>query len=63
MVGAGDSPLADVCDEALRCPSPDSQVVQELHLVSVHVLCEYLDKALPAVLGGRRPFEQILVPA
>ncbi len=60
MVGAGDSPLADACDEALRCPSPESQVVQELHLVSVHVLCEYIDQALPAVLGGRHPFERFL---
>ncbi len=51
MVGAGTSPLQSVCDEALCCPSPDSQVVQELHLVAVHVLCEYIDKELPAVLG------------
>jgi D-sedoheptulose 7-phosphate isomerase len=43
MVGAGPSPLADACDETLHCPSPDSQVVQELHLVSVHLLCEYID--------------------
>ena len=51
MVGAGGSPLQSVCDEALCCPSPDSQVVQELHLVSVHVLCEYIDQELPAVLA------------
>ncbi len=51
MTGAGPNPLADACDEALRCPSPDSQVVQELHLVSVHVLCEHVDRALPAVLA------------
>jgi D-sedoheptulose 7-phosphate isomerase len=51
MVGAGASPLQSVCDEALCCPSGDSQVVQELHLVSVHVLCEYIDRELPAVLG------------
>ena len=51
MVGAGASPLQSVCDEALSCPSPDSQVVQELHLVSVHVLCEYIDRELPAVLA------------
>ena len=51
MVGAGPSPLQSVCDEALCCPSPDGQVVQELHLVAVHVLCEYIDKELPAVLG------------
>jgi D-sedoheptulose 7-phosphate isomerase len=54
MVGAGSSPLAAACDEALHCPSADSQVVQELHLVSVHVMCEYLDLALPGVLGKAR---------
>jgi D-sedoheptulose 7-phosphate isomerase len=51
MAGAGRSPLADTCDEALCCPSPDSQVVQELHLVAVHVLCEYVDRTLPEVTG------------
>jgi D-sedoheptulose 7-phosphate isomerase len=62
LVGPGASPLAEECDEALCCPSPDSQVVQELHLVSVHVLCEYIDQTLPAVLGGHRgiPFPQTL---
>ncbi|MGK5677398.1 hypothetical protein ACSNOB_31820, partial [Micromonospora sp. URMC 106] len=30
-------------------PSPDSQVVQELHLVTSHLLCEYVDQALPMV--------------
>jgi D-sedoheptulose 7-phosphate isomerase len=54
MTGLGPNPLADACDEALRCPSADSQVVQELHLVSVHLLCEYLDLALPGVLGKAR---------
>jgi D-sedoheptulose 7-phosphate isomerase len=51
LVGLGPSPVADACDEALCCPSGDSQVVQELHLVSVHVMCEYVDRTLPAVLG------------
>ncbi|MEU4221111.1 SIS domain-containing protein [Actinoplanes sp. NPDC026623] len=62
MTGPGPNPLADACDEALRCPSEESQVVQELHLVSVHVMCEYVDRALPAVLEGRRPvpFPQVL---
>jgi D-sedoheptulose 7-phosphate isomerase len=61
MVGAADCPIADAVDEVLRCPSPDSQVVQELHLVAVHLMCEYLDKELPAVLGGRStvPFPQM----
>ncbi len=51
LAGPGPSPVADACDEALCCPSGDSQVVQELHLVSVHVMCEYVDRTLPAVLG------------
>ncbi|GAA3341638.1 hypothetical protein GCM10020358_33780 [Amorphoplanes nipponensis] len=51
LCGPGPNPLADACDEALCCPSGDSQVVQELHLISVHVMCEYLDRALPVVLG------------
>ena len=50
MAGPGRSPLAEACDEALCCPG-DSQVVQELHLVSVHVMCEYVDQELPGVLG------------
>ncbi|MEU8818487.1 SIS domain-containing protein [Actinoplanes sp. NPDC048796] len=53
MTGEGPNPLADASDEALRCPSPDSQVVQELHLLSVHLMCEYIDATLPAVV---RPF-------
>jgi D-sedoheptulose 7-phosphate isomerase len=52
MVGPGASPLADACDEALCCPSGDSQVVQELHLVAVHVMCEYVDRTLPDVLAA-----------
>lgn len=49
LTGGLDNPLADASDEALLCPSPDGQVVQELHLVAVHVLCEQVDRALPAV--------------
>jgi D-sedoheptulose 7-phosphate isomerase len=51
LTGPLPNPLADACDEALAVPSPDTQVVQELHLVSIHVLCEYVDLALPAALG------------
>jgi D-sedoheptulose 7-phosphate isomerase len=50
MTGTAPNPLADACDEVLCCPG-DGQVVQELHLVSVHVLCEQIDAELPSVLG------------
>lgn len=47
MTGPAPNPLANVCDEALAVAAPDSQIVQELHLVSVHVLCEQIERALP----------------
>jgi D-sedoheptulose 7-phosphate isomerase len=53
LTGPAPNLLADLCDEAITCPSDDSQVVQELHLVSVHVMCERVDRALPAVLDPR----------
>jgi D-sedoheptulose 7-phosphate isomerase len=53
MTGPAPNPLADLCEEAVACTSEDSQVVQELHLVSVHVLCEHVDRFLPAVLDPR----------
>ncbi|MFY1694496.1 MULTISPECIES: D-sedoheptulose-7-phosphate isomerase [unclassified Solwaraspora] len=45
------NPLADICPEVLAVPAADPQVVQELHLVTAHLLCEYVDQTLPAVLG------------
>ncbi|RLP93549.1 SIS domain-containing protein [Micromonospora sp. BL4] len=49
FTGPAPNPLADLCDDVLAVPSPDSQVVQELHLVSTHLLCEFVDQALPLV--------------
>jgi len=51
FTGPVPNPLADLCDDALAVPSPDPQVVQEMQLVSAHVLCEYVDRALPTVTG------------
>lgn len=57
LTGQAPNPLADLCPGALAVPSPDPQVVQELHLVSVHVLCEHIERHLPASAlapgGGR----------
>ncbi|MEV0006156.1 phosphoheptose isomerase, partial [Micromonospora sp. NPDC050980] len=55
FTGPAPNPLADLCHEALAVDSPDGQVVQELHLVAVHVLCEHVDRALPAALAARAP--------
>lgn len=53
FTGPTPNPLADLCDDVLAIDSPESQVVQELHLVATHVLCEYVDRALPAALAAR----------
>ncbi|BCB83467.1 phosphoheptose isomerase [Phytohabitans suffuscus] len=54
LTGPAPNPLAEVCSDVLAVPSPDSQVVQELHLVSLHVLCEYVDLALPSLPAPAR---------
>lgn len=46
FTGAGDSPLAQRCEEVVAVPSDDGQIVQELHLVATHVLCSYVDEAV-----------------
>ncbi|MCI4065350.1 SIS domain-containing protein [Micromonospora sp. R77] len=55
FTGPTPNPLADACHEVLAIDSADGQVVQELHLVATHVLCEHVDRALPAALAGRLP--------
>jgi D-sedoheptulose 7-phosphate isomerase len=51
FTGPAPNPLADACKESVAVPSHDSQVVQELHLVSIHLLCEYVDRNLPGGEG------------
>ncbi|MCO1599736.1 SIS domain-containing protein, partial [Micromonospora sp. RHAY321] len=41
LTGPAPNPLADTCHDTLAIASPDTQVVQELHLVTSHLLCEY----------------------
>ncbi|AVT41172.1 phosphoheptose isomerase [Plantactinospora sp. BB1] len=57
FTGPAPNPLADACAEVLAVPSPEPQVVQELHLVSTHLLCSYVDQALsrPRHPGNGRP--------
>jgi D-sedoheptulose 7-phosphate isomerase len=51
FTGPTPNPLAERCAEVLAVPSPEPQVVQELQLVGVHVLCCYIEAALPAALS------------
>jgi type III pantothenate kinase len=46
LTGSAPSPLADLCDDALRVRSADPATTQELHLVALHVLCGAIDREL-----------------
>jgi D-sedoheptulose 7-phosphate isomerase len=49
FTGPVPNPLAARCSQVLAVPSKDGQIVQELHLVAAHLLCEYVDACLPAL--------------
>lgn len=52
LTGPGPTPLAQRCRDTLAVPAPDPQVVQELHLVSVHVLCQHIERCLPTAAAA-----------
>jgi D-sedoheptulose 7-phosphate isomerase len=49
FTGPVPNPLAARCSQVLSVPCSDGQIVQELHLVATHLLCEYVDGHLPVV--------------
>ncbi|MDG4798624.1 SIS domain-containing protein [Micromonospora sp. WMMD1082] len=55
FTGLAPNPLADACHEVLAVDSPDPQVVQELHLVSSHLLCEYVEQAMVEQVDQAEP--------
>ncbi|MGC4807259.1 D-sedoheptulose-7-phosphate isomerase [Micromonospora sp. DT233] len=55
FTGPAPNPLADACHDTLAVASADGQVVQELHLLCAHVLCEYVDRVLPAARAAAGP--------
>lgn len=44
FTGRTPNPLAKLATEVLAVPSDDPQLVQELHLVAVHLLCQYFEQ-------------------
>lgn len=54
MTGPGPNSLADACNEALMVPSRVTATIQELHLVSLHLVCAAFDEALAAAQAGYR---------
>jgi D-sedoheptulose 7-phosphate isomerase len=48
LTGPSPNPLQRMCDETIDIPDPDGAVVQEIHLVGLHLLCEAFDHSLQA---------------
>jgi D-sedoheptulose 7-phosphate isomerase len=46
LTGPGPNPLSEQCDECLAVDVPDTAVIQEVHLVAVHLVCAALDRAV-----------------
>jgi D-sedoheptulose 7-phosphate isomerase len=51
---SGDRPsrLERAADLCLRVPSSDTPVIQELHMIVTHLLCEYVETELTTAGGG-----------
>jgi phosphoheptose isomerase len=51
MTGPGPNPLAGLADDAICVAGADTAVVQEVHLVAIHTLCDALDARIAEVTG------------
>jgi D-sedoheptulose 7-phosphate isomerase len=49
MTGPAPNPLAALADEAICVAGVDTSVVQEVHLVAIHALCDALDARISEV--------------
>ncbi|WP_225839462.1 SIS domain-containing protein [Streptomyces sp. NK08204] len=54
LTGSAPNPLQIAADDALSVSAQSAATVQELHLVAVHMLCEFFDRAVEQHVGGRR---------
>jgi type III pantothenate kinase len=58
FTGPAPNPLADACDDAACLSAADTSTLQELHLVTLHLICKAVDRALREIdgehAGGRQ---------
>lgn len=57
LTGPAPNPLADVADQHISVDCPDTAVIQEVHLVAAHLICEAVDATLdtPGRESAERP--------
>ncbi len=48
LIGPGDSSLSRSADIALRMPATDTPIIQEMHLMATHLLCDLAEAELAA---------------
>jgi len=46
LTGRAPNPLSDVADDSFAVPETDTAIVQECHLVAIHLLCSYVESSL-----------------
>ncbi len=46
FTGASGGKMASICNSCIRIPSDDTQRIQEGHILSGHILCEWVEKQL-----------------
>jgi D-sedoheptulose 7-phosphate isomerase len=54
LTGAGGGKLVELCDECLAVPAESSPLIQEGHLLVLHILCGRVEQALFAHASRRR---------
>jgi D-sedoheptulose 7-phosphate isomerase len=54
VTGKRDCRLSELADVAIQAPSTDTQLIQELHTIVLHVLCEAVESALTTPMSGRK---------
>ena len=54
LTGAGGGKLKELCDECLAVPAESSPLIQEGHLLVLHILCGLVEQALFALASRRR---------
>jgi D-sedoheptulose 7-phosphate isomerase len=54
MTGADGHELAAACDDCLLVPASSTPRIQEAHLVAWHLICDHVERALPAVTPSAR---------
>ena len=58
LTGAGGGKLVELCDECLAVPAESSPLIQEGHLLVLHILCGLVEQALFAHASRRRGREE-----